>query len=118
MTTKTPAQNEMLFHQSLKEKLLSEKAQVTGIYYHSGTAEEIERGDLTADMYRMTIASNRTEELEYQIYLTPEGSETVMIQDFSENKCFDIPMEEHGVCRIVWREKGDMENWMEMEVGY
>ena len=118
MTTKTPAQNEILFHQSFKEKLLSEKAQVTGIYYHSGTAEEIERGDLTADMYRMTIASNRTDELEYQIYLTQEGSDTVMIQDFSENKCFNIPMEEHGVCRIAWREKGDMENRMEMEVGY
>lgn len=30
----------------------------------------------------------------------------------------EVPMEEHGVCRIVWCENGEKENSREMEVGY
>ncbi len=113
-----PEENKNMFYESFREKLQSESAGITGLYYRQGRTDEIMRGEIAENMYRMTIASNRDEELEYQIYLTPEGGETVMIQDFSDNKCFDIPVEERGVCRIVWREKGDLENWMEMEVGY
>ena len=71
------------------------------MHYHQGTADELARGEISADMYRVTIASNRERGLQYQIYLTPEGGETVMIQDFSENKQFNIPMDEHGIGRIV-----------------
>lgn len=114
----TSEENEKLFHRSFQEKLASEDAQLIGIYYRQGTEEELQRGEITADMYRMTIASNREEEIEYQIYLTPEGGETVMIQDFSGNKCFNVPMEEHGVCRIVWHENDGAANNKEIEIGY
>ena len=113
----TSEENDELFHRSFQEKIQSENAEITGIYYHQGTEEELQRGEIEADMRRMTIASNR-KEMEYQIYLTPEGGETVMVQDFSENKSFNIPMEEHGVCRIVWHESDDVENDKEIEVGY
>ena len=113
-----PTENEKLFFESFQEKLMSEDAKVVGMHYHQGTADELARGEISADMYRVTIASNRERGLQYQIYLTPEGGETVMIQDFSENKYFNIPMEEHGVCRIVWCENGEKENSREMEVGY
>ncbi len=113
-----PEENKRLFHESFQEKLETESAEVTGVYYRKGTAEELQRGEIAEGMYRMTIASNRERGLEYQIYLTPEGGETVMLQDFSENKQFDVPMEEHGMCRIVWNEAGDAGNGGEIEVGY
>lgn len=37
---------------------------------------------------------------------------------FSGNKCFNVPMEEHGVCRVVWRENDDAVNNREIEIGY
>lgn len=118
MLSGTPIENEELFYESIQEKLQSENAEVAGLYYRQGTEEELAGGELTADMYRMVIASNRTETLQYQIYLTPEGGETTMIQDFSGNKCFDIPMEEHGVCRIVWHEEDDIAGDKEIEISY
>lgn len=118
VTAGTREENEKMFYNSFREKLASEDAQPIGIYYRQGTEEELQRGEITADMYRVTIASNRKEEIEYQIYLTPEGGETVMIQDFSGNKCFNVPMEEHGVCRIVWHENDDAANNREIEIGY
>ncbi len=118
VTSGIPTESEKLFYESFQEKLISEDAKVAGMHYHQGTADELARGEISADMYRVTIASNRERGLQYQIYLTPEGGETVMIQDFSENKQFNIPMDEHGICRIVWRENGEKENSREMEVGY
>lgn len=115
---RTQEENEELFYKSFQEKLASEDAQVIGMYYREGTQEELINGVIGNDMYRMTLASNRQEGMVYQVYLTPEGGETVMIQDFSENKSFNIPMEEHGTCRIVWHESGDAGNDMAIEVGY
>ncbi len=114
----TQEENEELFYKSFQEKLVSEDAQAIGMYYREGTQEELLRGEIGNDMYRVTIASNRQEGVLYQIYLTPEGGETVMVQDFSENKSFDIPMEEHGVCKIVWHESNDAGNDKAIEVGY
>ena len=114
----TQEENEELFYKSFQEKLVSEDAQAIGMYYREGTQEELLRGEIGNDMYRVTIASNRQEGVLYQIYLTPEGGETVMVQDFSENKSFDIPMEEHGVCKIVWHESDDAGNDKAIEVGY
>lgn len=111
-------EEEKLFYGSVQEKLASEAPQVVGAYYRQGTQEEVAGGEIGSDMYHVTIASNRETGMRYQIYLTPEGGETVMIQDFSENKSFDIPMEEHGICRIVWNEENDPENYREFETGY
>lgn len=111
-------ENNKLFHRTFQEKIQAENAEIIGIYYRQGTEEEMQTGEIATDMYRVTIASNREAEMEYQIYLTPEGGETVMIQDFSQNKSFNIPMEEHGVCRIVWHENSDTENDKEIEISY
>lgn len=118
ITERNPEENNNLFHRSFQEKLQAENTEIIGIYYRQGTEEEIQTGEVATDMYRMTIASNREEEIEYQIYLTSEGGGTVMVQDFSENKSFDIPMEEHGTCRIVWHESDDVGNDKEIEIDY
>ena len=47
--------------------------------------------------------------MEYRILITPEESETMMIQEFNENPYFSVPADEHGVCTIVARKTGKEE---------
>lgn len=85
-----PEENQEYFYSSYAEKLAMTSPTVYGIYYNSNTY----------------VASNRDKGLEYRITKIPEGEKEVLIQDFSENKEFFLPPEEHGMCIIWWRGEG------------
>lgn len=90
-----------LFYDSYQEKLENLEPTVLGISY-----KNIKGEDGSEDMTDMKIVSNRLEGLEYKVIMTPNDAEQYCLQDFSENKSFQIPQSEHGVCRIETRETG------------
>lgn len=108
------------FYDSYREKLENSEARVLGLYYYYTTEEDelSEDDEPGKTICNMVIAAYRETELEYQIFLTPENEETMLLQDFSTNKKFNVPAEEHGVCKIVWRSKKDGEVMGSMKVLY
>ncbi len=113
-----PEDTEKYFYNSYEEKLASTEPEVFGIYYRDAEESELQEGEEPGKTYRMTIGSNRKDELEFQVYITPEGEDTVLLQDFSVNKEFNLPSDEHGVCKVIWRETGDTEDTHSLEVAY
>lgn len=134
-----PKENTKYFYDSYREKLKNSNARVLGLYYYAAEESELSEDDKPGNpivgkmsfspsvvlkdsepgnMTRMVIASYREAELEYQIFLTPENGETVLLQDFWINKKFNVSAEEHGVCKIVWRSKKDGKRTGSMEVSY
>lgn len=64
------------------------------------------------------IASNREEGMEYRIWITPEGTEEYLLQDFSTNKTFQLPIDGHGMITIEAR-MGDVPSEIQtLEVAY
>lgn len=106
------------FYESYQEKLGNSKSRVYGIYCYNAEESELQGSDELGKTRRMVIASNRENELEYQIFLTPDGGETVLLQDFATNKHFNISAEEHGSCKIVWRNINDEEKIGNMDIQY
>lgn len=98
------------FYESYEEKLRNLPPAVYGIYYSNQTEEEGRR--------TMWIASNRDSEMEYRVILNPEAGTAHMVQDFDENKEFSVSSEEHGVCRITVRMKGETNEVQTMEIDY
>ncbi|MBD5501923.1 MAG: hypothetical protein HDR10_12140, partial [Lachnospiraceae bacterium] len=76
------------FYNTYAEKLQNSKEAVYGLFY---TEEEGVRS------YR--IASNREKGMEYRISIRQEDGAETELQDFSENKMFQLKSEEHGTCR-------------------
>lgn len=106
------SENKKYFYNSYAQKLQNTAPAVYGIYY-----SQTEQTDDDPRMKNMWIASNRDEGMEYRIILTPDGEESYMVQDFSENKAF-LDSSEHGVCTIVYRIKDMPDTVQTMEINY
>lgn len=104
------------FYDSYREKLRELPPAIYGIYYSDcQDEEEIEQGAVR----KMWIASNRELEMEYKIMMKPDEGAQYMIQDFGENKAFEVSSEEHGMCTIVARMKGTRNEVVQtMEIRY
>jgi hypothetical protein len=92
VVTGSAADNEKYFYSSYKEKMQETPAKIYGLYYKD------------TEVRTFHIASNREEELEYKVVITPANGEPYMIQDFSTNKVFSLPLDQHGVCAVSFRE--------------
>lgn len=113
-------ENKKYFYASYAERLQEEAPAIYGLYYREPDAakESARQGETLT----FRIASNREQGMEYRIILTideEEGqSRQQMLQDFSENKEFTIPVYEHGICTIVARMKDNPEEVQTLEVNY
>lgn len=109
------AENQKYFYDTYEQKLAHAEPEVYGIYYRD--EEPDERGE---SLYRnMFIASNRDEEMEYRIVMTPEeGKAPYLVQDFSENRAFKVETNEHGTCTIVYRMKDTPDVEQTIEITY
>lgn len=101
--------NEKYFYNSYAEKLRELPPTVYGVYF------EEPRGRTEKNMW---IASNRDAEMEYRIILTPSEGDQYMVQDFDENKEFQVPSEEQGICTIVARTKNEPDVVQTIEINY
>lgn len=110
VVTEDEYDNENYFYDSYTEKLLNTTPAVYGIYYKDSEDQE--------NTYTVWVASNREKDLEYRIILTPNEGEQYMVQDFDENKEFEIPKNEKGICTIVARMKERPDEVQTMEIKY
>lgn len=102
-----PGENQKYFCESYEEKISLDAPETYGVYYYY---EE--------DVRKVTIASNRKTEMEYQVAIMPDGGEERVIQEFSTNKDFVLPGEEHGTLTIVSRMKTQPEQLRAIEMEY
>lgn len=58
-------------------------------------------------IHRLQIVSTHTGKMEYQIEFLPEKGRSYLIQDYSENRHFDIPRTATGTIRIKYRMEND-----------
>lgn len=99
VVSEASSQNKKYFYDSYEDKLQSTPPAIYGLYY------------IDLDGLRTYhIASNRESGMEYRITLTsgPDesgrgGAEQLVIQDYSENNEFTLPVSEHGSCTIEVR---------------
>ncbi|MBE5875785.1 MAG: hypothetical protein E7290_02715 [Lachnospiraceae bacterium] len=101
--------SEEYFHDTYTDKLQKSTGKVFGIYY----IEDLENGK-----EKWVVASNRRDEMQYRIYMTPDSGETVMLQDFNSNPYIEIDKNENGILSIVYRTVGDEERISTKEVYY
>ena len=103
-----------LFYESFEEKLEHLEPMVLGMGYQdrvSASGEEIVR--------HMRVVSTEEEGMEYRIIMTPQDGEQYMVQDFDENKEFELRLNEKGICTVVSRETDDPDNTVKtMEIQY
>lgn len=97
-----------LFYASWNEKFQNLPPTLYGISHYDEVDED------GTDVRNMKIISNR--DLEYRIIITPTDDDQYMIQDFSENYYFTVPMEVHGICTIVWRMSESPEQVQTVEI--
>ncbi|MBD5444127.1 MAG: hypothetical protein HDR29_01110, partial [Lachnospiraceae bacterium] len=114
----TSDENEKYFYSSYSEKLQNEPAVIYGVYYKDSVAEEGIQDTIEKSIRTLWVASNKEEGMEYRIIMTPEESGQYTVQDFSENKEFAIPIDEHGICTIVARMTDDPEDVLTIEFEY
>lgn len=100
--------NEIYFYDSWTEK-------TDGKIYGLLQREQNEEGIIS---YEIASNSECDTGMEYRILLTPQDGETVMLQDFSENKLFEVSEEEHGICTVVARRIGEADNVQTLEIEY
>ena len=114
VVTGKEAENKKYFYRSYEEKLRNLSPRVYGIYYDDSEqfADEEKEGRT------MWIASNRESGMEYRIVLAPNEGDKYTVQNFAENKMFQVPLEEHGVCKIVARLKGSLLETQRLEINY
>ncbi len=56
------------------------------------------------------IVSTANNDLEYMIAVTPLDEETQILQEFSENRFFSVPInDKHGIFTITYRKKNQSE---------
>lgn len=109
-------ENRKYFYDTYEEKLAHAEPEVYGIYYRDETGED---GETTTR--NMFVASNRSEGMEYRITMTPtaEGdAEPYMLQDFCENRAFQVDNREHGICAITYRMKETSGEEETIEIAY
>ncbi len=112
--SKEDSENEKYFHASFAERLRAEEPRVYGLYLREHTSQE----EPDQQMKTYWIASNREDDMEYNISLVSDTGEVNLIQDFTENREFTLPAEEHGICTIRARMKDGVEELCNMEISY
>lgn len=95
------------FYNTYEEKLQNSREAVYGVYY---TEEEGVRS--------YSIASNRGEGLEYRISIWQKDGTKMELQDFSENKMFQLKSDENGTCRIEVRKTESGKIIQTLEIKY
>ncbi len=108
--SRTMVENENYFYDSYEEKLRNISPRIYGLYYRGAANDD--------NFYTYHIASNREEGMEYRVIITPDEGERYVLQDFSENREFDIPVEEHGICSIIARIEDTSDNVQTLEIKY
>lgn len=104
---------EELFYGSFKEKLEYLEPVVLGLGYQDRTSA------YSDEMARhIHIVSTKETGMEYRIIMTPQDGEQYWVQDFSENGEFEIPLSEHGICTVVWREVAQPDDVQTIEISY
>lgn len=116
VVSRTSDENKECFYSSYAEKLSKTDPVVYGLYYNDENAAE-ENQERTRTLW---VASNREEELEYRIYLQPQGKDKVLIQDFSKNKKFQVPLEseKQGFYIVEVRMAGESDIMQTLEISY
>ena len=112
--SKEDSENEKYFHASFAERLRAEEPRVYGLYLREHTSQE----EPDQQMKTYWIASTREDDMEYNISLVSDTGEVNLIQDFTENREFTLPAEEHGICTIRARMKDGVEELCNMEISY
>lgn len=97
MSTPEEARNKY-FYSSYKEKNSNTDFRLIGIIY-------LYMADKGGEGREVRIASNKENEIEYQILFTPENGETSMVQEFSYNRDFSVLLNQKGTYTISAREK-------------
>ncbi len=110
-------ENAEYFYGSYQEKLESAEPRVYGLYCTMIDGKKRQDEEVSPGL-KMTVAALGEDKVECRIFLTPTGGETYMLQDFSENKEFDVSAEEHGICHIVWRKMDGAGEEESLEVLY
>ena len=105
--------NKQFFYNSYSEKLLNMEPSVYGLCY-----TDSETSDDLLEQRCFSIASNRSQGMEYRIIITPEDEKQYMLQDFNENGQFSLPKEEHGTISVVSRMKNEPNDVNTLEVKY
>lgn len=103
--------DEDLFYTSYSEKRENLNPMVYGISYREEANED---GTVVNDM---KIISNR-ENIECRVIITPADGEQYMLQDFSKERYFSLPLEERGICTIVWRTEENPEKVQTIEISF
>lgn len=104
-----------LFYASYADKSAHLDPSIWGLTYRDYPSNDSEE----TTVRHIIVVSNRSQGMEYRIVLNPENGSQYMVQDFSENKTFEISPEEHGTCTLTARIKGEPEeNWITVEVEY
>lgn len=117
IVSRNEVENKEYFYDSYNEKLNKTTPALYGIYYRN--FEERDVFGTLRQMQIIRVASNREEDMEYRIIMTPEAGQQYMVQDFDKNKEFKIPQEENGICTIVARMKGSPDEVVQtMEINY
>ncbi len=110
-------ENEKYFYGSYQEKLKNGEPRVYGLYCYV-TNEAGGQQEEAFPRLKMAIAAAQGDKVECRVFLTPEGGEAYMLQDFSTDKEFSVPAEEHGICNIVWRRTDGAGEEESLEVRY
>ncbi|MBR4909229.1 MAG: hypothetical protein IKZ43_09500 [Acidaminococcaceae bacterium] len=101
---------EALFYSSFAEKLAEEKPTVYGFAgLNIDSKQKVRNG---------YIISNREQGLEYKIEIVTAESKKRILQDFSKNKNFTLPLKEKGVLKVSWRLENSPEQIFTLETGY
>lgn len=87
---------EEMFYDSFDEKMNDLELGILGVSY-----------DEEEGIRHCKIVSTPTENMEYQIEFLPEKGRSYSIQDYSENRYFDIPSTATGTIRIKYRMEND-----------
>lgn len=88
---------EELFYDSYDEKLEALEPTVFGVSYHDSINSNGEQ------IRECKVVSTENENLEYEITILPTEGEVYKVQDFSDNRLFSIPQEEHGIITVLYR---------------
>lgn len=92
-----------LFWNSYQEKTEHMKPTILGISYQ-------EDYDGKTAIRTCKIVSTANNDLEYMIAVTPLDEETQILQEFSENRFFSVPInDKHGIFTITYRKKNQSE---------
>lgn len=108
------AENQQYFYDTYEQKLAHAAPEVYGIYYRD---EETEEG-IEASYRNFFIASNKDEGMEYRVEMRPENADSYLLQNYSENRVFQVEVDEHGTCEVMYRMKDTPDAVKKIEIAY